>query len=246
MVKYQKIGCFVLMIVSLILSLVRTAEVEAQEKSRKQAVYQPQEEDEAVRVHRTPAGFRGGDCNSIPTETITMIVPEDHIGKTISEKPTVLLFMSQDLAYPLEVTFYSRQSGTIFTSRLKNLTQGFMAVTIPQDSPGLKIGELSKFTAMIVCDEKHPSRNLYVQSWIERVPGFISQDSDNLDCTHVDYAALGIWYDALYCAYSELSNQENVSAFGVGNFNSLLQQVNLAELKIDDSEFQTLVEKTQQ
>ncbi len=242
--KYQKIGCFVLMLISLILPLVKPCLVQAKEKSRKQSIYQPQEEeDETVTIYRQPAGTRGGNCNSIPTDIISLIIPDNHIAKTISDKPTILLYSSQDIGYPVEVTFYSLKQGTLFTSRIKNLNQGFMGVTIPEDSPGLKIGELAKFTATIVCNEKHPSMNLYVQGWIERtdIPKLINQDIIIRDC-NIDYAELGIWYDALACAYSQLNNIESVSVFEDSDFNSLLEQIDLAELKIKNSEFINLVE----
>ena len=201
---------------------------------------QTQEQKETIRVRRIPGTARGDNCDLIPTDIISLIVPENQIAKTVSDKPTVFLYVSQDIVHPLEVIFYSRQSGTIFTSRLEKLPQGFVAVKIPEDSPGLKIGEVAKFTATVVCHEKQRSRNLWVQGWIERtsIPQ-INQDSSILDC-NVDYAEAGIWYDALYCAYSQLNNKENVSVFGEDDFNSLLEQINFAELKIENSETQNL------
>ncbi len=224
--------------------MVNTGEVGAKEKRRTYR-RQQQEEEKTITVDRKPGGVRGGDCDLIPTEIISLIVPADHIATTVSDQPTIFLHISQDLAYPLEVIFYSSQSGTIFTSRLENLSQGFVGVQIPEDSPGLKIGELAKFTATIVCNEKQRSQNLWVQGWIERIEltsiPRLNQDPGTLDC-NIDYARLGIWYDALYCAYSQLNNQENVSVFREDDFNSLLEQINLADLQIEDSESQNVVE----
>ena len=231
----SKIGSLVLIFFTLLLPIAAQKEIQAQEETSRQTVYQPpkdedeknkkeaedENENEILRaVQRTPGGSRGERCNSLAPQVVTLIVPEDHIGTTVSSRPTVIWFNSEHISQPVRLTFHSSGSKPILVKDFSSLPKGFRTFTIPENSPGLEIGEVYKWTVTVVCNEKRPSKNLYAQAWIKRVSAPMNQIRGNFNC-NIDFAAVGIWYDALACSYSSFSGEE---------FDSLLEQVDLSEL----------------
>ncbi len=233
MINCFKISTFFLLIWAVVLPFFGGKEIKAEEKSRRETVYQPEDKKkETADSQRTPGSTRGENCNLLPPEIVTLIVPENHIGKTVSARPTVIWYLKQDISQTANVTITAPWSKPILVENFEGLSQGFTAFTIPDNNPGLEIGKPYKITLTIVCNEKNPAKNLYAYTWIKRVPEFSETNSENSNCA-VDFAQLGIWYDAIYCSYSRLNLQESYSAFPEEDFNALLEQVNLSELKID-------------
>ena len=243
-----KIASLVLVIFTLLLPFVDQKEIHAQEETLRQTVARPPEnedenqnekkkkeaedenENDRLRaVQRTPGGSRGGECNSLSPQAVTLIVPEEHIGTTVLARPTVIWFNSEHISQPVRLTFYSSGEKPILVKNFDSLPKGFKAFKIPENSPSLEIGKIYKWTVTIVCNEKRPSKNLYAQAWIERVPESLNQTKGNLNC-QIDLARL-VWYDALSCSYSSVNGAE---------FNSLLEQIDLSELQI---EFSTLSDR---
>lgn len=248
-----KISSLGIVILTLLLPFIAQKELQAEEQESSQAVYQPpeheqeessqtvyqppekeqeeEEEDETLRsVQRTPGGSRGGECNLLPPQIVTLIVPEDHIGTTSLSRPTVIWFNREPISQPVKFTVNAHGSKPILVREFDNLPKGFRALKLPESSPGLEIGKLYKWTVTVVCNEVRPSKNLYAQAWIKRVPKPVSERSENLNC-NIDFAKLGIWYDAILCSYSQLNLPKDHSSFQEKSFNFLLEQIDLSELK---------------
>ena len=224
------------------LTFIEKKEVQAKETAVRQRVYRRRKRKTTTRIPpRKTGGLRGGKCNSFSPEIITLIAPEDHIGTTVLARPRVLWFSKQEINQPVRITFYSPGEKPILVENFEGLPQGFITFKIPEDNPGMEIGKLYRWTVTIVCNEKRPSKNLYTQGLIERVPEFAESSRSYPNCA-VDFARLGIWYDAIACSYSQVNLQESYTAFHEEDFNALLEQVNLSEFKIKGTGFQNAVQ----
>ena len=161
---------------------------------------------------RKAGGSRG--CNLPLDNTVTLLVPQNHTATTASERPIFFWYLAQKLSLPLRFTLLEPGKEPIF---LKELTPepGIIALKLPQSSQALEIGKTYRWTVTVVCNQKKPSRNLFAQAWIERVPmptsSKLEQKDDNLFCS-TKYAEAGIWYDALSCNYDQLiQGQDNLN-----------------------------------
>ncbi len=235
---FKKGGYFWLILILGI--LLPFKEIQAQEKPVRQTNYRlmrgnssdNQVDQIRIMYSRKTGVSRCGECNALPSEVVTVIVPEDHIGITASSRPTVLWFNKEKITQPVRVTFAAVRGKTLLVKNFEGLPQGFITFTIPEDNPGLEIGKVYKWTVTVVLNEKSPSRNLHAQGFIERTPVFAKSGRSYPNC-NVDFARVGIWYDAIACSYSQLNVQKDYPAFYVEDFNHLLEQVNLSELKIN-------------
>ena len=212
--------------------------IQAQEKPVRQTNYRLMRGNSSfnqVRItssRRKTGVLRCAQCNAPPSEVVTVLVPEDHIGITASSRPTVLWFNQEKITQPVRVTFAAVRGKTLLVKNFDGLPQGFITFTIPEDNPGLEIGKVYKWTVTVVLNEKNNSMNPYAQGFIERTPVFAKSGRSYPNC-NVDFARVGIWYDAIACSYSQVNKKESYLAFPEEDFNSLLEQVNLSELKIN-------------
>lgn len=177
---------------------------------------------------RKAGGSRG--CR-IPLEnTVTLLVPQDHTATTISPHPTFFWYLSQKLSLPLRFTLLEPGKEPIFTKELK-AESGITVLKLPQNTTPLETGKIYRWTVTIICNDKKPSRNLFAQAWIERVSvvGFhsdIGNISNRLLCSKT-YAQMGIWYNALSCAYTNTQQSLQNGSGEKKEFQSLLEQIDL-------------------
>ncbi len=222
-----KIGSLLLVIFNLLLPLADKKEIQAQEETSRQTVYQPpknedenkneqnkkeaedENENEILRaVQRTPGGSRGGKCNSLPPQVVTLIVPEDHVPLTVSSHPTFWFHLSQEVSLPIRFTLLEPRHKPIYTLEFSPNKSGLIALTLPETVPPLAIGREYRWSASIICNRQKPSQNLYAQAWIKRVASPPLKAEGRKELCNLAYAQSGIWYDALACDLSR-SNQAN-------------------------------------
>ena len=177
---------------------------------------------------RKAGGSRG--CNLPLNDTVTLLVPQDHTATTVSERPIFFWYLSQQLSSSLRFTLLEPGKKPIFIKELAP-EPGIVALKIPQNSPPLEVGKTYRWTVTIVCNPRKPSKNLFAQAWIERVPLPRSNTSfenvHNTSLCNVEYAQAGIWYDALACNYAKLIENE---ALDLPQFWSLLEEIDLPNL----------------
>ena len=181
------------------------------------------------RQARKAGGSRG--CNLPLNDTVTLLVPQDHTATTVSDRPIFFWYLSQKLSSPLRFTLLEPGEKPIFVKELSP-EPGIVALKLPQDKPPLEAGKTYRWTVTIVCNPKKPSRNLFAQAWIERVPlptsQTFTQNIDNSSLCSVEYARAGIWYDAIACEYTKLV--ENEASLSSPQFWFLLEEIDLANL----------------
>lgn len=187
------------------------------------------------RQPRTAGGSRG--CSQLLNNTVTLLVPQDHTATTVSEYPIFFWYLSQKLSLPLRFTLLEPGKQPLFTEELSP-EPGIVALKLPENSPPLEVGKTYRWTVTVICNPKRPSRNLFAQAWIERVPSPVSQkfaenisaDIDGASFCSIDYAKAGIWYDALACNQTMIVNNQNYQNTDPQKFWSLLEQINLPNI----------------
>ena len=169
---------------------------------------------------RKPGGYRGDSCNLPSQDPITLLVPQDHIPLTTSERPT-FFWNVNTISHPIRFTLYEPgQPSPLYVQNITPTTPGIVALKLPLSANGLKIGKQYRWTVSVICNSQRPSENIYAKAWIERVDR--SRSSSNSSGCLSYYARSGIWYDALSC--QEKSTQE---------FWSLLNQVQLSAIAVE-------------
>lgn len=181
------------------------------------------------RQARKAGGSRG--CNLPLDDTVTLLVPQDHTATTVSDRPIFFWHLSQQLSSTLRFTLLEPGKKPIFTQELSP-EPGIVALKLPQNSPPLEVGKTYRWTVTIVCNPQKPSKNLFAQAWIERVPLPTSQtfteNVNNISLCSIEYAQAGIWYDAIACNYTKYL--ENEADFNSPQFWSLLEEIDLQNL----------------
>ena len=177
---------------------------------------------------RKAGGSRG--CRIPLKDTVTLLVPQDHTATTISPHPTFFWHLSQKLSLPLRFTLLEPGKKPILTKELKP-EPGIVALKLPQSNKPLEVDKIYRWTVTVICNDDKPSRNLFAQAWIERVSlaasnSYSENVFDKSSCSN-EYAQMGIWYDALYCAYTAQSSQFQDINDEMKEFWSLLKEIDL-------------------
>lgn len=180
---------------------------------------------------RKAGGSRG--CNMPLEDAVTLLVPQNHTATTVSARPTFFWHLSQKLSLPLRFTLLEPGKKPILTKELKP-EPGIVALKLPQDTAPLEVGKTYRWTVTVVCNPSKPSRNLFAQAWIERVPlpteARLSDNTTDTSFCSLSYAKAGIWYDALACNYTRLVQNQNNPDSSWQQFHTLLEEINLAYL----------------
>jgi hypothetical protein len=163
---------------------------------------------------RKPGGYRGDSCSRQSPNPLTLMVPEDHVPLTTSERPTFFWY-ANTIYYPIRFTIYEPgQITPVYVQNITPTTPGIVALKLPETANKLKIGVQYRWTVSVICNRLRPSENIYAKAWIERVQSPIIPSNTSVCLSY--YARAGIWYDALSC-----------QAKSTEEFWSLLNQVQL-------------------
>lgn len=187
-------------------------------------------------LQRTEAGGSRGCIKSIPL-SITLLVPNNHIGQTVSERPTFSWYVSNPSAVSVPIQFALVEPGVarpLFVTSLKADKTGLMQLELPSDAPELQPKHKYRWTVSLICNTKRPSENVYVTGWVERVTATTNQakaimaaGSNNERA--VVYAQSGMWYDALTNMYKAFQANPQDSSTSE-SFVSLLDEAGLTQV----------------
>jgi Domain of Unknown Function (DUF928) len=152
---------------------------------------------------KTTQGTGSRGCDRSEPATMTLLVPNDHIGQTISGRPTFFWHVSDKTSVPVEFALVEPGvAKPLFVHRMQVQKGGIMQVQLPQNAPELVSGRKYRWSVSLLCNSNRPSNNVFVQSWIERVPGKpeltqqLTNGKSEVERARI-YAASGLWYDAL-------------------------------------------------
>lgn len=188
---------------------------------------------------KTTQGTGSRGCTLSEPVTVTLLVPNDHTGQTISGRPTFFWHVSDKTSVPVEFALVEPGvTKPLFVQRMQVQKRGIMQVQLPQDAPELVSGRKYRWSVSLLCNPNRPSSNVFVQSWIERVAAQpeLSQKLANAQ-SEIErariYAASGLWYDAL--AGISAPDNANGSDRAISQARlSLLTQVGLNQVVVQE------------
>lgn len=182
---------------------------------------------------RTTQGTGSRGCTLSEPVTVTLLVPNDHTGQTISGRPTFFWHVSNKTSVPVELALVEPGvTKPLFVQQMQVQKPGIMQVQLPQNAPELVTGHKYRWSVSLLCNPNRPSSNVFVQSWIERVAAKpeltqkLLNTQSELERARI-YAASGLWYDAL----AGISAAENVQVRL-----SLLRQVGLNQVVLQEQQ----------
>lgn len=161
---------------------------------------------------RTGGNTTRGSCNSSTGNTLTLLAPLGHIGRTVSTRPTLVWFISDAKPYPIELSLFEYDSngkGKRLLSANLQSTRGLMQWSLPVDQPELSVGKRYLWQVAVLCDRNRPSKDQIAEAVVEVVASptglnaELSAARSPLKQAEV-YAKAGIWYDALSATLTDI------------------------------------------
>ena len=198
---------------------------------------QPQEDIELRYSPRNGgAGFVRGKCGDLPQVSFTALVPENKIGRTVSDYPTFFFYLPQPNAELAEFILEDENGNLIYEQALtiKNLS-GVIGVSIPANTnvPPLEVGKKYTWVFSLVCDPEDRAADKVESGVVRRVElsADILRQLENAEPRRKTfiYAENGIWQEALSnlaAARRANPNDPDLAA----DWQSLLDSVTLGEI----------------
>ena len=173
----------------------------AQRRRRRQ--YRPPTDARIPRRNHSGGGVRG--CG----EEIVAIAPRiSGIGQTISTHPTLVWYNYSDGAEPLELHLYRYQADDtdgsavekVFVEAIGSSKEGYMSYKLPENEPGLQVGETYFWQVVLYCDPNREEVGMWTAADIQVVPdlaGITAQLSEDALSNAQVLGEAGLWYDAI-------------------------------------------------
>ena len=167
---------------------------------------------------------------------LTALVPENQIGRTVSEYPQFFFYLPEADAQLAEFFLQDEKENLIYQTTLKiDNSPGVMSVSIPANknvSP-LQVGKNYRWSISLICDPQDRSTDVFAAGIVRRVElsADIRSELEKADPRQkaVIYAQTGIWQDALgtlAAARRANPNDPNLAA----DWKILLDSVKLGEI----------------
>jgi len=198
---------------------------------------QPQEDIELRYSPRNGgAGFVRGKCGDLPQVSFTALVPENKIGRTVSDYPTFFFYLPQPNAELAEFILEDENGNLIYEQALtiKNLS-GVIGVSIPANTnvPPLEVGKKYTWVFSLVCDPEDRAADKVESGVVRRVElsADILRQLENAEPRRKTfiYAENGIWQEALSNLAAARRANPNEPLFK-SDWESLLDSVTLGSI----------------
>ncbi|MEG3859647.1 DUF928 domain-containing protein [Microcoleus sp. herbarium12] len=137
--------------------------------------------------------------------SITPLVPPTNIGLTLTESPTIFVYLPQTSA-EIEFTLLTEnEDKVVYEKTFKVDKSGIVGIAIPASSDSnksLEVGKRYVWSFSMVCEPEDRSADLVTKGFVQRIepqPNLKSDLVANPDpMTRLDvYAKNGIWYETL-------------------------------------------------
>jgi len=195
----------------------------------------PPREDIDAPPPRRIRSVRGG-CASSNQVSVTALVPQNKIGRTVSDYPTFFFYLPQIEAELGEFILEDESGNQIYQQDLtiSNLP-GVIGVSIPANTnvPPLEVGKNYTWKFTVVCDPEDRSSDQLESGIVRRVElsADILRQLENADPRQKTfiYAENGIWQDALSNLAAARQANPDDPVFQT-DWESLLESVTLGEI----------------
>ena len=136
--------------------------------------------------------------------SITPLVPPTNLGLTLTESPTIFVYVPQTSA-EIEFTLLSENEDKIIYEKIFKVEEsGIVGINIPatnDNSKSLEVGKRYVWSFSVVCEPENRSADSVVKGFVQRIEPQPTLKSDlaNPDpMTRLNvYAQNGIWYETL-------------------------------------------------
>lgn len=167
---------------------------------------------------------------------LTALVPENQIGRTVSEYPLFFFYLPKSDAQLAEFFLQDEKENLIYQTTLKiNNSPGVMSVSIPANknvSP-LQVGKNYRWSISLICDPQDRSTDVFAAGIVRRVElsADIRSELEKADPRQkaVIYAQTGIWQDALSTLAAARRGNPNDAEL-TADWETLLDSVKLGEI----------------
>ncbi|HAX75247.1 MAG TPA: hypothetical protein DCY88_05275 [Cyanobacteria bacterium UBA11372] len=168
------------------------------------AAYNPPPDQPPPRGNTSSSAPRGG-CASSQGLPLTVLAPLKHVGQTASVRPMFAWFVPDTKPFPLEFKLFELTGNNTFKLVEKvdlQSSSGIMKLSLPENKPGLAVGQRYLWQIALKCDSNHPSTWVVSRAQIEVVEmpsnlrTVLSTTKNPLEISDL-YARAGLWYDAL-------------------------------------------------
>ena len=168
---------------------------------------------------------------------LTALIPENKIGRTVSEYPEFFFYLPQTDAQLAEFVLQDENGNQIYQTTLKiNNSSGVTSVNIPtnQNVSPLQLGKNYRWSVALICDAQGDrSADVFEEGIVRRVE--VSADirsqleKANPRLKAIIYAQTGIWQDALSTLVAARRANPNDAALAA-DWKILLDSVNFGEI----------------
>lgn len=167
---------------------------------------------------------------------LTPLVPENQIGRTVSEYPAFFFYLPKTEAKVAEFVLEDDKGKQIYQTNLNiNNSSGVIGISIPtnQNILPLQIDKDYTWSIALICDDKDRSADLFEKGIVRRVE--VSADirsqlqKADTRLKAVIYARTGIWQDALSTLVAARRANPNNPELAA-DWKILLDSVNLGEI----------------
>lgn len=173
-------------------------------------------------------------CLTTPDQPVIALMPEDNVGLTISEHPTLWFSLpAVNTDRSLEFGLFDQAGEMVYRKTLAASGEaGLTHLKLPETESPLEIDTNYRWYLSVVCDPQSRSEDLFVTGWIKRV----QPNSDiSQQLTHATaqerlslYETSALWYDAL-TTLIELRRNNPTAPELVQRWDTLLNSVNLSQ-----------------
>ncbi|WP_333411701.1 DUF928 domain-containing protein [Microcoleus sp. T2B6] len=176
-----------------------------------------------------------GKCD-IGKIKLTALIPENKIGRTVSEYPLFFFYLPQTEAELAEFVLKDENGKPIYQTTLKtNNSSGVIGVSIPANKnvPPLQLGKKYPWSISLICDAIDRSADVLEEGFVRRVElsADIRSQLDQADPRQKTfiYAQNGIWQDALSTLVAARRANPNDAEL-TADWESLLDSVKLNQI----------------
>lgn len=142
----------------------------------------------------TNSGFSG------PTAAMLALTPDSFYGTTLSERPTILVYLPASEAKVAIFSLKDEDQNLLYqTNLVAPTTGGVVAIQLPEEAPALEVGKNYQWFVTLQLEDQLTPGSPFVDAWIKRIEptDALAQALDN--ATPLEQAealaANGVWYD---------------------------------------------------
>ncbi|MBD2436314.1 DUF928 domain-containing protein [Nostoc sp. FACHB-110] len=173
------------------------------------------------------ASICSADISTSNAASVTPLLPKTNIGLTLTQRPTVLVYVPQTKAKKAMFTLQDEQGKQYYQTTFPVPRQhGVMAVKLPSSVPALTTGKNYQWSLVMICTQELEPDSPWVSGWIRRVESQRSLNNQASLAVATKLARMGIWYDSL-ATLAELKRKQPNNPSVSASWQELLKSVDL-------------------